>query len=213
MHHHFFPVWSAQDEKYGLAVLSKLPLAVVREGILTEACSKARREARGLIWVSVETETGRPIHFLNTHLGLKAKERLLQIEQLLGESWLCDRFSAEPVIIAGDFNAGPRSWVMKRLTKHFHCVQLRAVEHRPVRTFASLFPLRRIDHILVSDHFHVEGVTVLKNHFTAIASDHLPVCADLVLNPEARPGEETHTDGDVQPEKDHHAISCVRHRL
>lgn len=214
MRHQFFPVWCEEDEQYGLAILSKLPFTIVREGLLTEACSRAKREARGTIWVSLETETGESIHFLNTHLGLGSKERLSQIEGLLGESWLRDRFGDEPVIIAGDFNAGPRSLVMKRLSKHLHCVQLKATGHRPRRTFFSMFPIRRIDHILVSQHFHVEKVSVPKDHFTAVASDHLPVCADLVLNLEGnRSPEEASAPRSTQSENDQHALPCVRHRL
>jgi endonuclease/exonuclease/phosphatase family metal-dependent hydrolase len=214
MQHHFFPVWSARDEKYGLAVLSKRPLTVIREALLTEACPRTKREARGAIWVSVDTGNGQPVHFLNLHLGLSARERLLQIDALLGEGWLCNRFSSEPVIVAGDLNAGPGSQVMKRLQKHLACVQLRAVEHRPVRTFASVFPLRRIDHILVSQHFHVAKVSVQRNHFTVVASDHLPLCADLLLQFENPPSlEKTSTSDDQRSENDQHAIPCVRHRL
>ncbi len=214
MHHHFLPVWSFADEKYGLAILSKRPLTVVRDALLTEASPRKKREARGAIWVSVETNNGTPIHFLNTHLGLSSKERLLQIDELLGENWLCDRFGSEPVIIAGDFNAGPRSLVLKRLAEHFHCVQLKAVPQKPLRTFASTLPLRRIDHILVSDHFHVERVRVLKNHFTLVASDHLPVCADLLLDPQSqRSREDESAPREMQSENDQHAIPRVRHGL
>ncbi len=155
-------------------------MSVVRQAVLTGEDQRNRCEARGAIWVSFETDAG-PVHLLNTHLGLRKKERGQQVKELLSNRWLDDLQTKEPVIIAGDLNAGPGSPVMKQLTKSFHCVQLLAHAHRPQKTFASVFPLRRIDHVLVSRHFRVNSVTVPKNHATAIASDHLPVCADLVL--------------------------------
>lgn len=180
MYHRFFPVWSGMTEHYGLTILSRVPLTSVREGILTEAGPRPRQEARGAIWVRLDTELG-PIHFINTHLGLRAEERWRQTEALLGDRWLADIQQKEPVIIAGDLNAGPKSKVMKELTRRFHCAQLLAEDHRPQKTFASVLPLRRIDHVLVSRHFHVERAFVPRNHATAVASDHLPVCADVVL--------------------------------
>ncbi|GAB5441545.1 MAG: hypothetical protein Fues2KO_18940 [Fuerstiella sp.] len=180
MYHRFFPVWSGADEHYGLAILSRVPLIDVHAGVLTESARKGKQEARGAMWVRVDTSLG-PIHLINTHFGLRAEERRRQVEELLSERWLDDLQLREPVIIAGDLNAGPKSKVMKELTKRFHCVQVLADDHRPQKTFASVFPVRRIDHVLVSRHFQVNGAFVPRNHATAVASDHLPVCADLEL--------------------------------
>ena len=182
MYHRFFPVWSSGTEQYGLSVLSRFPMSVVRQEILTDVDHRSRREARGAIWVSLDTDAG-PVHFINTHLGLTRGERVKQIDELLGERWLNDLQTKEPVILAGDFNAGPKSHVMKRLTRFLHCAQSLAEDHRPQKTFASILPLRRIDHILVSRHFRVDEAVVPKDHATAVASDHLPVCAKVeVLN-------------------------------
>jgi endonuclease/exonuclease/phosphatase family metal-dependent hydrolase len=180
MYHRFFPVWSSDDEKYGLSIIGRFPISVVRQAVLTDADRRTRREARGAIWVSFTTDAG-PVHFVNTHLGLTARERSRQLEELLSNRWLDDLPNREPVIIAGDLNAGPKSPLMERLTRTFHCVQSEAENHLPQKTFASVLPLRRIDHILTSRHFQVAGATVPRNHFTAVASDHLPVCADLIL--------------------------------
>ena len=181
MFYQFFPVWSGADEQYGLAILSKFPLKVVRQDVLTEACHRTKSEARGAVWVTIELENHGPVHLLNTHLGLRAEERLRQVEEILSERWLADLHTRGPVIVAGDFNAGPASQVMKKMLEHYRCVQHLANNHKPRRTFPSMLPVRRLDYILVSRHFEVEGVSVPRNHFTAVASDHLPVCADLVL--------------------------------
>ncbi len=199
MYHRFFPVWTNETEQYGLAVISRFPISVVRQEVLTDADHRTRREARGAIWVSFDTEIG-PIHFLNTHLGLRARERDQQVDQILSDRWLADLPLREPVIIAGDLNAGPKSKVMQRLTQQFHCTQLMAEDHRPLKTFASVMPLRRIDHVLVSRHFRVAGVTVPRDHATAVASDHLPVCADLTLVGSAlTPAKPTRMIGEGSP--------------
>lgn len=180
MNHCFFPVWSSETEQYGLSIVSRFPMSVVRQELLTDSDHRSKRETRGAMWVSIETDAG-PVHLVNTHLGLTKGERSKQVDELLSERWLSDLPTREPIIIAGDLNAGPKSQAMKRLTKLLHCAQTLAENHQPQKTFASVFPLRRIDHILVSHHLRVDGVTVLKTHTTAVASDHLPVCAELVL--------------------------------
>lgn len=180
MYHCFFAVWSSEAEQYGLSIVSRFPMSVVRQEVLTDFDHRNKREARGAIWVSIETDAG-PVHLVNTHLGLTQKERSKQVDELLSERWLSNLPTKEPIIIAGDLNAGPKSEAMKRLTKLLHCAQTLAEDHRPQKTFASVLPLRRIDHILVSSHFRVDGVTVPKTHTAVVASDHLPVCADLVL--------------------------------
>ncbi|MEZ6129990.1 MAG: endonuclease/exonuclease/phosphatase family protein [Planctomycetaceae bacterium] len=192
MYHRFFPVWSEAGERYGLAVLSKVPMQLVREETLTDADHRTRREARGAMWVTVETDDG-PVHVLNTHLGLRAKERLSQVDMLLGEHWVAGIPSREPVILCGDFNAGPKSEVMRRLQMRFHCAQQIANDYRPQATFASVLPLRRIDYILLSRHLVVDSVEVIRNHATSVASDHLPVLADVLVHRQAisalRPAE------------------------
>ncbi|MCA9013400.1 MAG: endonuclease/exonuclease/phosphatase family protein, partial [Planctomycetaceae bacterium] len=178
MNYRFFPLLTLGQEQYGLAILSRVPMHIVREGILQQGSSGKRRESRGAMWVALEGRFGL-IHLINTHLGLTKAERLCQIEELLSDRWLGDIESREPVIICGDLNAGPRSEVLKRLTMRFHCTQSIAVDHRPQATFASIFPLRQIDYILVSSHFSVSSSCVSRNHMAKAASDHLPVCAAL----------------------------------
>jgi endonuclease/exonuclease/phosphatase family metal-dependent hydrolase len=183
MYHRFFPVLTQGTERYGLAILSRFPFVSVHEEILTIADPRRRIESRGAMWVTLKTDAG-SVHVINTHLGLRSEERLRQIAELLSSRWLGDLEKREPVILCGDFNAGPNSEVMRRLRHRFHCVQTIASDHRPQSTFPSVLPLRRIDHVLVSGHFKVDRVSVIKNHLTTLVSDHLPVCADVTLHHE-----------------------------
>jgi endonuclease/exonuclease/phosphatase family metal-dependent hydrolase len=54
--------------------------------------------------------------------------------------------------------------------------------HRPLATFSSLQPLVRLDHIFTSPHFERESAHVVRNDLTRVASDHLPLVADLRLS-------------------------------
>jgi endonuclease/exonuclease/phosphatase family metal-dependent hydrolase len=78
----------------------------------------------------------------------------------------------------------PGSVPYRALAARLHDVQLRVHNNRPMNTFAALFPFSRIDHIFVSRHFEVEKVRVPQNSLTRVASDHLPLVADLRLRTE-----------------------------
>ena len=57
------------------------------------------------------------------------------------------------------------------------------------KTFPSIWPLRRIDHVFVSPHFVVSAVKVPRDALLEVASDHLPVCVDLLLDQAPRAAE------------------------
>jgi endonuclease/exonuclease/phosphatase family metal-dependent hydrolase len=50
----------------------------------------------------------------------------------------------------------------------------------PRNTFTSFHPFARIDHIFVSRHFVPSVVLVPRTDLTRVASDHLPLIADLL---------------------------------
>jgi endonuclease/exonuclease/phosphatase family metal-dependent hydrolase len=181
MTHVFHAMFEEQLERYGIALFSRHPFTTIRADFLTQADPRLFREARGAIWVKVEPEGGKPFHFINTHFGLGRAERLRQAEELLGERWLGSVLPDEPVIVAGDFNSSPRSRALRVLRQRFRDVQLAAPGHVPVPTFSSLCPVVRIDHVFVSEHFTVEGVDRPLSPVARIASDHLPLCAELTL--------------------------------
>ena len=103
----------------------------------------------------------------------------LQVKALLGEEWVGGIPADEPVIICGDFNALPGSAPYKLAAAKLRDVQAAREGHRPLGTFSSIQPLVRLDHIFISVHFERQWVTVVRNDLTRIASDHLPLVADL----------------------------------
>jgi endonuclease/exonuclease/phosphatase family metal-dependent hydrolase len=181
MTHVFQAMLEEERERYGIAIFSRYPFTIMKAAHLTASGRRILREARGAIWVQLGFEGRRPFHFINTHFGLGAWEKRLQAEQLLGSDWLGNIPNDEPVILCGDFNSGPRSPVFRRLSGRFRDVQQAASCHTPRATFISAKPLMRIDHVFVSHHFKVERVELPDSPTAVIASDHLPLCAELSL--------------------------------
>lgn len=187
MSHVFHAMFEEERERYGIAIFSKFPFTIVKAAHLTGAERRVFREARGAIWVQLEFDGRRPLHFINTHFGLGGEEKRRQVEQLLGRDWLGEIPESEPMILCGDFNSGPRSAVFRRLLQRFRDVQLAAGNHKPRSTFTSLKPFMRIDHIFVSSHFTVERVELPDTPTAVIASDHLPLCVELTLPAQHEP--------------------------
>ena len=120
------------------------------------------------------------IHVFNTHLGLFTLERRLQMRFLMGHQWLGGLDTIEPIVFCGDLNAGPRSSVYRRLSRKLTDVQTFCSPSKA--TYSSRQPLFRIDHIFVSKHFKSATVHVPRNETVRMASDHLPLCAELLLD-------------------------------
>lgn len=182
----FLPLVRESDEAYGLAVLSRYPLQKIKYDRLLAADPDGRTEPRGAMWVRLNTPMG-PIHFVNTHLGLTAKERILQIRALFGDGWGMGVREDQPLILCGDFNAGVRSPVYRKITACLTDVQT-AVRQRgyPRATFISMYPILRIDHIFVSRHLLTEAVVVPRSFAARTASDHLPVFAEVRLRKDVK---------------------------
>ena len=178
MEYHFHPAFTLAQEQYGNAVLSRYPLRLVHS-----ACLPGRNgtEPRGAIWCAVDWN-GVNIQIIATHLGLRPGERRVQVEALLADEWLGHTACRGPVIVCGDLNAGPRSYVCRQLARTVRDAQRELAQHRPVSTWFGRYPLKRIDHIFVSSAFSVMEVTVPRRRLTHVASDHLPVIADLSLH-------------------------------
>jgi endonuclease/exonuclease/phosphatase family metal-dependent hydrolase len=180
MNYHFHPAIQVEEEAYGDCILSRLPMRLVRSGTLPRLQDASRREPRGAVWAAVEVG-GRTIHVVNTHLGLNARERLLQIETLLGDGWLGQIDPSEPLVLCGDFNASPRSVVWKMCSRRYHDVQTSLSHHSPRCTWLSHCPFVRIDHIFVSPPLRVIRVDVGGDYLCRVASDHRPLLAELSL--------------------------------
>ena len=93
--------------------------------------------------------------------------------------WIGGIPAEEPVILCGDFNTVPRSEPYRMAAARLRDVQRRPHGRRTLKTFSSSRPLMRLDHIFVSSHLEAVAVAVPRTTLTRVASDHLPLLADL----------------------------------
>jgi endonuclease/exonuclease/phosphatase family metal-dependent hydrolase len=206
MHVVFCPTVTRGDEHYGHALLSRYPIDIVKRARLAHDPKSWWQEPRAAIWARVDVD-GHLINVITTHLGLGPRERVLQLKDLLGDDWIGGIPTDEPIIICGDFNALPGSAPYKLAASRLRDVQSPLGGHRPLGTFSSLHPLVRLDHIFTSPHFQRQRVLVVRNDLTRVASDHLPLVADLRIGPadvdtstRTHPQSTTHTPAELPVE-------------
>ena len=185
MHFIYSPILSNGQDEYGDALLSRWPLTQVAADVLPRYQG---REVRGYLWAELDADPLR-IQLLNTHLGLSAAERRLQINALMGEAAVGQALTRGPTILMGDFNATGLGYVWKTVTQQLGDVQQLAASWRPRNTWFSTHPTLRLDHIFVSPETRVEAVHRPTGTDFQMASDHLPLVADLVI-PQSRQARE-----------------------
>ena len=177
MLYHFHSVIHFEQEQFGNAILSRFPFELKHAGLLPGE-PRFLHKKRGAIWVQVHVGTT-DLQFINTHLDLRGRERLMQMEALIGSDWIGHPECRAPVILSGDFNAHPGSSVCCKVREVLRDVQhpLDTHSHRP--TWFGHWPLRCLDYIFVSPVVEVAAVHISRSRLDKIASDHLPVIADI----------------------------------
>jgi endonuclease/exonuclease/phosphatase family metal-dependent hydrolase len=186
-------------DHYGHALLSRHPIETVKVAPLPQIAGGWWPESRGALWARIEID-GTLVNVVTTHLGLNPRERLVQMEALLGPDWLGPVIATEPVVLCGDFNLSPGSPPYRLAMKKLRDVQSRRAGHRPLATFSSARPLLQLDHIFVSAHFETDRAFVPRDDLTRLASDHLPLLADLSFS-SADAGTTTRTSARSRPSK------------
>ncbi|MCK8778849.1 endonuclease/exonuclease/phosphatase family protein [Rhizobium sp. NTR19] len=173
MEFHFHPALRVQEEHYGDAILTALPARLIKAGDL-----RSTGEQRGALWVEVDVGD-KKLQVFNTHLGLRGADRLNQIGELLGPSWINHPDAAgKPRILIGDFNSPPITATHKAIARQLTDAQ-RKTNGRNAATYPSRFPFMKIDHIFVSDGVDAVETTVVSTPLARRASDHLPLLATV----------------------------------
>jgi endonuclease/exonuclease/phosphatase family metal-dependent hydrolase len=176
MSFHFHPAVRLAEEEYGDAILSKYPMRLRQAGRLPWVDGLFFSESRGALWVEVLIE-GTPWQVMNTHFGLGRAERLAQARALLGPEWVGATPGEAPLIVCGDLNSQPGG----RVYRLFSSVLRDAQSGRCGKTFPARFPLLSIDHIFVGTGVGIQEARPLRTALSRVASDHLPLCAELSL--------------------------------
>lgn len=177
--YHYPASMQIEEDDFGNAILSVIPMQLVKSKALPTLPGR-KIETRGAIWVTLACN-GENIPFINTHFGLFSKERQKQSEALLGPDWTGAIEDKRSTLVCGDFNAFPTSTAFRLLATEFHCSQDSAKGHQSRNTFPGRYPLSRIDHIFCGKTFKTLKVQVPRTHLTMLASDHLPLIAELKM--------------------------------
>jgi endonuclease/exonuclease/phosphatase family metal-dependent hydrolase len=160
---------------YGNLTLSRWDFKLVRPIDITIGAREQRVALR------TDIRLGRHIlHLFNVHLGTAVGERRQQAFRLLDRDLLRAIDISGPRIVLGDFNEWVRGMVTKTLVAEFHLTDLHAHLTR-ARSYPALLPLLHLDHIYCDHHLRVEKAFFHRSRRSLIASDHLPLVADLVL--------------------------------
>src|SRR5690606_16356442 len=97
MDFHFHAALHVAEERYGDAILTSLPMRLVKAGMLPSS-----GEQRGAVWTELAAGS-RKLQVFNTHLGLRRQDRIAQMKTLLGPLWLDAPANAkQPRILIGD---------------------------------------------------------------------------------------------------------------
>jgi endonuclease/exonuclease/phosphatase family metal-dependent hydrolase len=150
---------------FGNALLTRHPIVEVHRIDL----STGRHEARGALAATV-TVRGLRVHVLAAHLGLRVGERRRQVRQIL--SYLAS-VRDTVLVVLGDFN----DWLPGRSVVHVLDERMGAPP-RPA-SFPSRFPIVALDRIWVHPATAVRSMAVHRSPLARLASDHLPVVADI----------------------------------
>jgi endonuclease/exonuclease/phosphatase family metal-dependent hydrolase len=166
--------------RYGNVVLTRLPI----ESHWNYDISAGGREPRGCLRTDVQFGSD-TLHIFNVHFGTRFFEQRRQVRRLINEGIVTGRQLCGPRIVLGDFNEWLRGSVTSTLTAHLDKANVRRNLKR-ARTFPGRFPMFRLDNIYFERSLHLKRLYRHKSRAALVASDHLPLIADLSISPELR---------------------------
>ena len=172
MHYAFAHNLDYQGGQYGVAILSRFPIRQVDH---RKYENRREAERRGMIRAEIQI-AGRTINFVTSHLDYQhADGRLFETEQML--KFLED--VKGPLIVVGDFNDEPAGEAYKLILASFHDSWMMANAKGAGLSYPADQPSKRIDYVFTrrSDRIRAKKAWIVNT----LASDHLPVVADLEL--------------------------------
>ena len=172
MHFAFAPNLDYQGGKYGVAILSRLPMKAT---VHTMFENKREAERRGMLKVEVDVD-GKPLTFVTTHLDYQHEDgRLFETEQLL--KVLQDVKGS--LIVVADLNDVPEGSSYKLMDTLFDDAWIASRAKGDGFSYPADKPVKRIDHIFYRP---VNRVRAKKAWVVeTLASDHIPVVAEIEI--------------------------------
>ncbi len=180
---HFHAARTLEGSFFGNATLCRHRFELIGEGALPSL----RDEARAAHCLRVTFPSGEWVDSVNTHLSIRWRERFAQIKAILSDEAPLEHSKElfapiiapyERLILCGDLNAGGWSPVTRWLRGKLRDVQNVSLRSRR-GTWPAAFPLLRLDHIWVGPGVAIDNVFVPRGGVCDVASDHLPLVADL----------------------------------
>ena len=161
-----------QGGQYGVAILSRFPIQKVdhrKYENLREA------ERRGMIRAEIKLDR-KLINFVTTHLDYQHEDgRVFETQQML-------KFLEGvkgPLIVVGDFNDEPSGAAYKLMQTSFADSWSASKATEEGLTYPADKPVKRIDYVFTRQSDRIRARRAWK--VNTLASDHLPVVADLQL--------------------------------
>jgi len=167
------PVRQLRGCQFGNVVLSRLP---IREHAQYDLSWKTC-EPRGCQRVDIQVGS-HTLHLYNVHLGTAFLERRHQAGRL--SAIVHDRRVGRPKVVLGDFNEWMRGLATQMLSERLQSIDLRAHLRRR-RTYPGVFPVLHLDHIYYEGQVDVTRVELPRTRLSLMASDHLPLVAELKI--------------------------------
>jgi len=170
--------------RYGNATLSRFPIQRERNIDLTIG----RRKRRGCQHTRISVELpgrrrSQRLEVFNLHLGLSARERHQQLALLSRSRELTRVPDGVACIVAGDFNDW-RSLLVPEMADGLGFSSASGPDGerlRSIPTFPSFFPQGALDRIYYRGALDLLWVSRCRHDLAQIASDHLPLIADLEI--------------------------------
>jgi endonuclease/exonuclease/phosphatase family metal-dependent hydrolase len=159
---------------YGNATLSRFPILATENYDLTWR----GRERRGALRCEIQVGSAL-VHVFNVHLGTAFLERRHQ-GRLLTADVIRRAGMGSPRIVVGDFNEWTKGLASTLMHGEFESVDARLLS-RFGRTYPGVFPIFHLDHFYFDRCFHLERAKIHRSKLALVASDHLPMVAELSL--------------------------------
>lgn len=161
---------------HGNAILSRFPIVRYQNTDISLVKGLVRR---GVLHAQVEI-SGKPIHFVSTHLGLLEVERARQARLLVDYVKGATK-TKEPVIIGGDFNDW-RERLSPKIRRGLKMEEaFQKLEGKHARSFPARFPVLRLDRIYYRG-LRLRDAVRVKGRPWQLLSDHLPLIAEFTLS-------------------------------
>jgi endonuclease/exonuclease/phosphatase family metal-dependent hydrolase len=164
-------VRTRRQHQYGNVVLSRYPIVHHSQYDLSWRTCEPRHCQRADLNID-----GRVLHVYNVHLGTAVLERRYQAKRLA--SFVHDRRVTGPKVLLGDFNEWMKGLATRTLSSLFESVDISQYLKRR-RTYPGIFPVVHLDHIYYEGDVEVTGVEMPRTRKALMASDHLPLVANL----------------------------------